>query len=577
VETAELPSRLSRPQPRDAPAARWALLISTNAYDDDRLARLKSPLADVRGLATVLRNPEIGGFTEVDVLENRPSHEIRLVVSKFLRQRKAADLCVLYFTGHGVLDAEGALFLAGRDTDRDHLAATSVPAEFVRERMDRCVSRAQVLVLDCCHSGAFGRGAKASAQMSVGTAQAFRAEGPGRGRVVLAATDALGLAWEDERGSAFTRYLVDGLRTGEADHDGDGLVTVDELYEYAYDRIVTEAQPERPQQPYRSVDGGGNIVIARSPQLFDDIAPRVVAADPAIRLGAVATLRQLAAKPLMRESALAHLEQLRNDDSKRVADEAQRALAGLLPPRTRRWPATLISAAAGAGLAIGAWSYMHPNPRPVLPAPAAPEPRSSARPPAPERPQPPAPPSATPAADPEPPSPAASPTPPRDTRPAALKSYKVSITTEPSDAEIRLDGKRVGRGAYSGVLPRDGAKHALKFTRAGYQTKHLTFTDEPPELTVVPLEEAPHEAAEPHLKRIEAKIRDKIYSTCLALDHKEHGTLELAVDVEGGQVVNVLAYEELAGSAAARCVENAIRAQELPPGAEGHYFFRFSM
>ena len=289
------PSRPSRPQPRELPAARWALLISTNAYEDDRLARLKSPLADVRGLAAVLRNPEIGGFQEVDVLENRPAHEVRLVVSKFLRQRKAADLCLLYFTGHGVLDAEGALYLAGCDTDKDHLAATSIPAEYVRERMDRCVSRSQVLILDCCHSGAFARGgAKASAQMSVGTAQAFRAEK--RGRVVLAATDALGLAWEDERGSMFTRCLVDGLRTGEADHDGDGLVTVDELYEYTHDRIINEALPERRQLPYRSVDGDGDIVIARSPQLLDDIAPRVVAADPAVRLGAVATLRQLAAK-----------------------------------------------------------------------------------------------------------------------------------------------------------------------------------------------------------------------------------------------------------------------------------------
>ena len=37
----------------------------------------------------------------------------------------------------------------------------------------------------------------------------------------------------------FTRYLVDGLKTGEADTDADGRITLDELYDYVYPQVVS--------------------------------------------------------------------------------------------------------------------------------------------------------------------------------------------------------------------------------------------------------------------------------------------------------------------------------------------------
>jgi uncharacterized caspase-like protein len=98
--------------------------------------------------------------------------------------------------------------------------------------MDRSFSKRQVLVLDCCHSGAFAHGAKSAQGVSVGTAEAF--EGTGLGRVVLTATDSTQYAWEgdqvigDAQNSLFTHFLVEGLKTGAADKDADGVVTVDE-------------------------------------------------------------------------------------------------------------------------------------------------------------------------------------------------------------------------------------------------------------------------------------------------------------------------------------------------------------
>ena len=62
---------------------------------------------------------------------------------------------MLYFSGHGVKDEQGNLYLAVKDTERPLLAGTSIEAAFITAQMDRSHSKRQILILDCCHSGAF--------------------------------------------------------------------------------------------------------------------------------------------------------------------------------------------------------------------------------------------------------------------------------------------------------------------------------------------------------------------------------------------------------------------------------------
>ena len=63
--------------------------------------------------------------------------------------------------------------------------------------------------------------------------------------------------------SVFTRHLVAGLRDGSADLDGDGDVTVDELYSYVHERVVAEMPRQRPKH---QSDVEGRIVLARNPR-----------------------------------------------------------------------------------------------------------------------------------------------------------------------------------------------------------------------------------------------------------------------------------------------------------------------
>ena len=67
-------------------------------------------------------------------------------------------------------DELGALYLAVKNTNRFRLRSTAIKSDFIREAMDQSRSKRQVLILDCCNSGAFSYGTKAATGVSIGTA-----------------------------------------------------------------------------------------------------------------------------------------------------------------------------------------------------------------------------------------------------------------------------------------------------------------------------------------------------------------------------------------------------------------------
>lgn len=246
---------------------RFGLVIGNSAFRDSTLARLVTPDVDVGDLADLLLNKDVGNFDDVKVLVNSSSFIARRVISEFFSEKKRDDLLLLYFSGHGVLDDQGRLFLATKDTERKLLRATSIPSNFITDEMNNSRSQRQVLILDCCHSGAFARGAKGVTGATVGTAAAF--EGTGYGRVVLTATDATQYAWEGDQvlgaaeNSVFTKYLVKGLRSGDADLNNDGQITIDELFDYVEAHILDETPKQTPGKwTYKE---HGEIILARNP------------------------------------------------------------------------------------------------------------------------------------------------------------------------------------------------------------------------------------------------------------------------------------------------------------------------
>jgi hypothetical protein len=166
----------------------------------------------------------------------------------------------------------------------------------------------------------------------------------GRGRAVLTASNALEYAWEGEdltgmgSPSIFTAAVVQALRTGEAERDGDGLISVDELYDYVFERVREETPRQTPSK-WSNVEG--KLVIARSVRrptaeaavLPADVLQALQSPYASVRAGGIAPLVALARNRSREFAALAEstLRELVDDDSRevgRLAAEALSALAG---------------------------------------------------------------------------------------------------------------------------------------------------------------------------------------------------------------------------------------------------------
>src|SRR5512147_3338994 len=113
-----------------------ALIIGNSHYQDPNLAKLVAPTEDVNDLAVVLRDPAIGGFDQVVTLIDETDAAIRLSIEDFFAEKKPDDLLVLYFSGHGVRDEQGRLYLAVQSTRLDRLRATAISSDYIRDAMD---------------------------------------------------------------------------------------------------------------------------------------------------------------------------------------------------------------------------------------------------------------------------------------------------------------------------------------------------------------------------------------------------------------------------------------------------------
>jgi hypothetical protein len=337
-----------------------ALILGVCQYDDAKLARLNCPSSDVASLAAVLQDPGLGGFDSVIQLVDEQRAVAERAITKLFNNKQFDDLVVLYFSGHGLRDDQGELYLAVRDTDSTDLDGTAIAAEFIKRVMDKSNCTRQVLILDCCHSGAFSagfRGAKAEILgASVGTRDAF--DSKGSGRIILTASDATQYALEGDtilgeaQTSRYTSFLIEGMKTGEADLTRDGFISVDELHSYVSRRT---AQSGLKQTPTKICDREkGSLILCRAP-LYAEALPEEVETAlrstlPSVRRAIVQELSQLFldGSPGLALSAHKALVALKEDDSNSVRSAAAQALADCAGKRPSLSPTMLEDIAVAA-------------------------------------------------------------------------------------------------------------------------------------------------------------------------------------------------------------------------------------
>ena len=240
-----------------APVQRFLLVIGANSAGADR-PKLQYAVSDAERFARVL--VELGGVTRANEIVLRQPTLPELIAALDQLHARVSDArrannpsgrteVLVYYSGHA--DEQGLLIGEDRYSYRA-----------LRTRLDQIPADVRIAVLDACASGAFRR------IKSGRTRPAFLVDESAdmRGHAFLTSSAATEAAQESDRirASYFTHYLVSGFR-GAADLSGDGKVTLNEAYQFAFQETLgrtvdTRSGPQHPSYDI-SLSGTGDVVM----------------------------------------------------------------------------------------------------------------------------------------------------------------------------------------------------------------------------------------------------------------------------------------------------------------------------
>ncbi|HTV14951.1 MAG TPA: tetratricopeptide repeat protein [Acidobacteriaceae bacterium] len=244
----------------------YALVIGISHYKNlPQSAQLQYPDVDAESMYTVLISTEGGQFPAENVhklIDDKATEaNIKNELENWLPSVTHPDDRVLvYFAGHGFV-SDGTAYIAPYDIDLHNIAGTAYPMEALgRDIGSKINGKWKVLITDSCHSGAITPEADRSTvnRTLLDLDKSLFSITASRDREQSFESD----KWGGGHG-IFTYYVVKGLE-GEADTNGDGVVSADELAEYVHTNVreATNAA-QNPTSERGSFDP--NMVLAYNP------------------------------------------------------------------------------------------------------------------------------------------------------------------------------------------------------------------------------------------------------------------------------------------------------------------------
>ena len=249
----------------------WAVVIGVNSYPHVR--QLKYAVNDAMAFCNHLVEYNQVPKENVVLLLDEEANLTRLRSALGIHLKNKAskeDMVIIYFAGHGATERDSTSpdgdglekYLLPYDVDPKELYATAMPMEEISRLFGRIRSDRLVFIVDTCYSGASGGRTISVADIRAGISDGFldRITG-GKGKIILTASAANEVSAESDelQHGIFTHFLIKGLQ-GEADSDGDGLITVDEVYTYVSKQVPQATNQE--QHPVKKGIVEGPLVLS---------------------------------------------------------------------------------------------------------------------------------------------------------------------------------------------------------------------------------------------------------------------------------------------------------------------------
>lgn len=244
----------------------YALVVGVSNYLNPNVPKLNYSDADARAFGEFLKTQsKVFKKTHVTLLVNEQAtkKDLEKCLQYELLKAGKDDTVMVFFSGHGAGDVKkpGDYYFLGYDAEPDYLGATAVKMSGLNflKRLD---ARRVVLIADACHAGAFSQVGVRTKSLDKSLDSLVRAFRESSGKVIMTSSKPEELSQEKEnlRQSVFTHFLIKGLR-GEADTDRNGVVTLREAYDYAYEQTKNETDGAQHPQLEGTVVGSFPVSV----------------------------------------------------------------------------------------------------------------------------------------------------------------------------------------------------------------------------------------------------------------------------------------------------------------------------
>jgi uncharacterized caspase-like protein len=248
------------------PPALHLVAVGVSDYKDDGLD-LGAASKDARDLAQLLAQRQGHGCREVRSLvftDQQAMRESILQARDFLRASQEGDQVVVFVAGHGFVDQEGLRYWFGtHDIDIAAVDKRGVSYEELESLFDGVPARQRLLLMDTCFAGEVDMESSATLAMASGVksrapavASIISKPADGSfdlmrelfsdlrrhtGATVITASSGMEHVYAEEReqgdNGVFTYCLLEGMRSGSADANGDGDIRLSEMQTHLLARV----------------------------------------------------------------------------------------------------------------------------------------------------------------------------------------------------------------------------------------------------------------------------------------------------------------------------------------------------
>jgi WD40 repeat protein len=213
----------------------YLLSIGVSKYKDSQY-NLKFAHKDSNAIAKLFDNQKGKIYKDVKIKnltnQNATSDNILDGLDWIDKEVTSKDVAIIFIAGHGINDEKGEYYFMSHEANLDRLRRTALPWYELQRTIDNLPSKT-ILLADTCHSGNIS-----STRRDV-TGAIKSIINSGSGSVIMTATTGNGYSYEDNNWGhgAFTKSIIEGIKSLKADYDNDNVITIKEIDLYITNRV----------------------------------------------------------------------------------------------------------------------------------------------------------------------------------------------------------------------------------------------------------------------------------------------------------------------------------------------------